>query len=408
MTDKTVGNHDLIDLQLSLDWQSELGRHREIRHYQDYNIWRDLDLLPPELQREILNQPLNHSGNIRLEAGDLIPAYDKQRRHQVSLESFHGHYQGRMLKPQLGRFYPQGMVEGLPGVYSDSILPLRITSLDEKRMTCDLNHPLAGRELTLGSRINAVHGAPEEHGGRCQDALQPLLRGPGMQIRADAQATDFFSDDPFKRLDETDDGLFYRMSRMLDHLDSRALEELSRLHADLLPVGADILDLMASFDSHLPDSIDPLCVTGLGMNEEELAANTRLTSRLTHDLNREAGLPFENDSFDAVLCSLSVEYLTQPLEVFREVKRVLRPGGIFITSFSNRWFPPKVIGLWIDLHEFERMGLVSEYYLLTGGFGPIHTWSQKGLRRPLEDKYGAQSAVSDPLFAVWAYKEGGD
>jgi hypothetical protein len=41
----------------------------------------------------------------------------------------------------------------------------------------------------------------------------------------------------------------------------------------------------------------------------------------------------------------------------------------------------------------------------TEGFGTLYTWSQRGLQRPHEDKYGAQLAWSDPLYGVWAYKE---
>jgi ubiquinone/menaquinone biosynthesis C-methylase UbiE len=38
-------------------------------------------------------------------------------------------------------------------------------------------------------------------------------------------------------------------------------------------------------------------------------------------------LPFNNDSFDVVLCSVSVDYLTRPMGVFKEVHQVLKPSG---------------------------------------------------------------------------------
>ncbi len=98
----------------------------------------------------------------------------------------------------------------------------------------------------------------------------------------------------------------------------------------------------------------------------------------------------QNNRFDAVVCTVSVEYLIKPVEVFAEVKRILKPGGRFIVTFSNRWFPPKVVRVWEGIHEFERMGLVLEYFLLAGGFSNLETWSLRGLPRPLDDKYAGQ------------------
>jgi SAM-dependent methyltransferase len=153
---------------------------------------------------------------------------------------------------------------------------------------------------------------------------------------------------------------------MTDHLDARALSEVSELYGSLLTSGSRVLDLMASVNSHIPQGVQPVSVVGIGMNEDELATNPLLSERVLHDLNSENSLPFGDNSFDAVVCTVSVEYLVHPIEIFSEITRILKPGGIFINTFSNRWFPPKVTALWIDLHEFERVGLVSEYYLRTG------------------------------------------
>jgi SAM-dependent methyltransferase len=101
------------------------------------------------------------------------------------------------------------------------------------------------------------------------------------------------------------------------------------------------------------------------------------------------------------MCTVSVEYLTHPLAVFSEVARVLRPGGRFVVTVSNRWFPPKAIRVWKELHEFERMGLVMEYFLLSGAFRRLQTQSMRGLPRPADDKYAHQLMHSDPVYAVW-------
>jgi SAM-dependent methyltransferase len=143
-------------------------------------------------------------------------------------------------------------------------------------------------------------------------------------------------------------------------------QKITNLYTRVLPVGARILDLMVSVDSHVADGLQPVSVAGLGMNREELNANPRRNECLAHDLNPDPGLPFADASFNAAVCS--VEYLTDPLAEFAEVWRALKPGEVFINSFSSRWFPPKAINLWIDLHEFERMGLVGGVLSAHRGF----------------------------------------
>ena len=404
MSNKTVGTHDIIELRLTLDWESEQGRHRDVRHFSAYNVWRDLDLLPAPLRQEILDRPVGYSGAAQFAAGDPAPQHDSYLVQTIKEKDFERHFHGREVEPHLGRFYPAGIVKRLPGSFSGSVVPLRITAMEPGNLTCDRNHPLADRELTIGCTIHGIHHAPEEHGGRCQDVLPDLLHGPGMQVRARRRPTDFFSGDGFRRTDETPDAAFYAMPRTIDHLDETALQEVTGLYARLLPAGARVLDLMAGVNSHLAAVSTPAAVTGLGMNTEELDANPALTAHLVQDLNQDPELPFQEDSFDAVICTASVEYLTRPLEVFVEVNRVLKRGGVFINTFSNRWFPTKAIALWSDLHEFERMGLVSEYFMRTAGFGPVDTWSQRGLKRPQGDRYSGLTPWSDPLYAVWSHK----
>jgi SAM-dependent methyltransferase len=306
------------------------------------------------------------------------------------------------IEPRYGRFYPKGILENVDGVFRGDMRPARLIGQDETHLTFDFNHPLSRYPARLEVEIGEVHPAPDEHGGRCNDILETLLKGPGMQVRTDRdRPTDFFSDAPFQRMDPSDDALFYTMPRMLNHLDTVAQSQVRALYRRLLRPGSEILDLMSSFNSHLPDELLPARVTGLGMNNEELEANAVLSKRLVHDLNRDPGLPFGEARFDAVICNLSVEYLTDPFAVFREVARVLRPGGLFVLPFSNRWFPPKVINLWHNLHEFERAGLVLEYFLASEAFEGLESLSVRGLTRPEDDLHIQASPFSDPIHAVW-------
>jgi SAM-dependent methyltransferase len=212
----------------------------------------------------------------------------------------------------------------------------------------------------------------------------------------------------FRREDESDDALFYEPPRLVSHLDTTALNTVERLAAGLI-VETDpaILDLMASVDSHLPSKRTFARVTGLGMNEAELRENPSLTSRVVHDLNADPKLPFPSETFDIVLNVVSVEYLTRPVEVFTEVGRVLKPGGLFLVVFSTRWFPPKVIRAWEDAREEERIGIVEEFFRSAGVFEAPEYFISMGLPRPEGDRYFHLGVPSDPVFAVFAEKVGG-
>jgi SAM-dependent methyltransferase len=221
-----------------------------------------------------------------------------------------------------------------------------------------------------------------------------------MQVRWEGKPTDFFSDRPFKRADENGDRRFYEKPRFVAHLDDRALEHIRTIYGGVLRPGMKVLDLMSSWRSHVPETMRLGSLVGLGLNEEELKNNPQLASYVVHDLNENPKLPFDDNTFDAIICTSSVEYMTQPLEVFGDCARILKPDGIFIHTFSTRWFPPKVVRIWSEISEFERMGLVMEYFLRTGLYGNLETRSLRGWPRPVSDQYYPRVRHSDPVFSV--------
>jgi SAM-dependent methyltransferase len=173
----------------------------------------------------------------------------------------------------------------------------------------------------------------------------------------------------FDRQDESDDAHFYAAPRFVVHIDAATIESLTNAYRELLPAGGEILDLMSSWVSHLPEDVAFGRVAGLGMNGEELAGNPRLDDRATHDLNREPSLPYADESFDAVVNAVSIQYLTRPVEVFRSVARVLRPGGLHVVAMSHRCFPTKAIRAWHVLPVPERLAVVQGYFEQAGGYG---------------------------------------
>ena len=148
---------------------------------------------------------------------------------------------------------------------------------------------------------------------------------------------------------------------------------------------------MSSWRSHLPQELKPSRVVGLGMNAKEMAENPQLDSYLVHNLNQNPGMAFADAEFDAAVCTVSVQYMTKPVEIFREVNRVLKPGGLFVLSFSNRCFSTKAIVAWFTSTDAQHVQLVESYFEAAGH------WS-----KPETAAHTPKN--SDPLYAVWGYK----
>lgn len=200
-----------------------------------------------------------------------------------------------------------------------------------------------------------------------------------------------FRPEHFQRADDSDDDAFYVEPRLVAHIDDPARAALAGFYRDTLAPNGDILDLMSSYHSHLPDDVPFKSVVGLGMNAVELAENRQLTGRVIHDLNKNPELPFPDTTFDACLLAVSAQYLIHPVAVFASIGRVLRPNGCLIVSYSNRLFPTKAIELW------QRIGMEDRGRLLS-----IYCWEAKRFRDVEVRDISPAADVSDPLWVVTA------
>jgi SAM-dependent methyltransferase len=199
----------------------------------------------------------------------------------------------------------------------------------------------------------------------------------------------------FRRIDESDDELFYSQPRLVVHIDEGAIKKVGRLYARLLPQEGAILDLMSSWRSHMPEQLRPARLVGLGMNRPEMEDNPALTEVVIHNLNQNPALPFAEGEFDGAVVTVSIQYMTRPLEIFRGVAKVLKPGAPFIASFSNRMFPTKAVAIWHSLGEFDRVRLVSRYFQQSGNFENMEVIDMSAPTEP----------PSDPIWAVVGYRK---
>ena len=395
----------IVTFEAALIWSSTYATHTDRQLFEGWNLWRDF--FPGDLGERLARAAAGERVRARFRAGELVPdPYDPALVRTLRRAQFVGRLPGgEALAPHVGRFYPRTFLREVPEFFAGDRRPFRCLALDGERMTVDLNHPFAAFEATVEATLLADHGMSAERGGRANDLAQALTdRGPGMQAALPDRDTDFFYPEAFARLDPRPDPQFYREPRFVQHLDTQAIARIQALYARFLQPGMRVLDLMTSWVSHLPEGVEGLTVTGLGLNAAELERNARLNARLVHDLNADARLPFAAETFDAAVCTASVEYLIDPLAVFRELARVLKPGAPLVMTFSDRWFPTKAIALWSELHAFERMALVIDYFRRSGGFTGLATESLRGLPRPPDDKYAGQRPYADPLFAVWGYR----
>jgi SAM-dependent methyltransferase len=199
----------------------------------------------------------------------------------------------------------------------------------------------------------------------------------------------------FQRIDDSDDELFYDAPRFVVHIDDGAIAKVGEIYARILPQGGRILDLMSSWRSHLPAHLRPASVVGVGMNRAEMLDNPALTEVVVHNLNRDPRMPLGDAEFDGAVVTVSIQYMTRPVEIFADVARVLHPGAPFVVTFSNRMFPTKAVAIWHHLSEWDRVQLVGRYFMDSERFEKME----------LIDRSGPSDPPSDPIWAVVGYRK---
>ncbi|WP_026278937.1 methyltransferase domain-containing protein [Thioalkalivibrio sp. ARh3] len=392
--------HKALDVGFTLDWASAEARHRDCL----FLPWLvpAQDAWPGAVGSQLAGAKVGEA--VEVPGEPLVPGWDPAGEVELPSVAFNQRLRRRrVVEPRAGRFYPRAFIAGHAGIEAGDRELFRIGALDDARLVADLNHPLSGVDLQLRARVMAFYEQGRDDDRVVDVARLLTVRGPGMQARWHGRPTAFWSGDACEREDSAPDREFYASPRLVHHLDATARARIAALYATLIPSGARVLDLMSSWASHLDQVRGPEAVVGLGMNHEELAANATLDQGLVHDLNRQPAIPLPSASFDAVVCTASVEYLTRPQAVFASVREVLRPGGVFVVTFSDRCFPTKAIAVWEQLYDFEHMGLVLDLFL-RAGFDDLSTLSLRGLPRPPDDPYARRLDYADPVFAVWGWR----
>jgi len=142
-------------------------------------------------------------------------------------------------------------------------------------------------------------------------------------------------------------------------------------------------------------------VVGLGMNAAEMEKNPILTSYILQDLNTSPTIPPQIGLLDATVCTVSIDYLTQPLAVMKSLLARTKVGGKVHLVISNRCFPSKVVGRWLRVGEEERVQMVGDY-LWWGG------WRGVEVVEVCDGGGGGWFGGVDPLWVVRGMKVEGE
>lgn len=235
-----------------------------------------------------------------------------------------------------------------------------------------------------------------------------------------------FTPADFEREDSASDAAHYVMPRFVQHVDAAAAyalrlvyeEELCAISGEVGGRPLNVLDVGASWVSHLEHGREFGRVCGVGLNSDELERNGVLTEYFVQDLNAHPNLPtLLSNSYDVAVCSFSIQYFKRPRELLAELLRVLRPGGVVLVAFSDRMFPTKAVAAWRDAGRgcgghaasAERARIVATYLHFAGrggGDGGGGTGPHGAFRVPHWLDASPDPGRTDPLHVVLARKEG--
>ena len=350
-------NDDAIGaLRFSVTWSLDDADHEEIFIGRRFNAVNDI--FPPGMRGELEGKRTGESVTLAYEPRHCIPRFRESKVLTRTLDRLRKKtVRGEPIVPRLGRFYPQGHIDGLLDVYPDTLTPFRLTGLTDETFTADCNHPLARVPVTFEAQIQYMERRDEgTYGSLTHWREKTCDWGPGMQARHNGAPTDFFFPGFHDPLGPADGP-----SRP-PAMDATARRNVAALTARFMDPAMRVLDLA------------PGSAPGAG-------------------------------NFDGALCHHGFETLTDPVAMLERAASRLPKGAPVVIAFTESLDPHRTVKGWTGLHPFERMGLVLHYLRLSGLDRDMATVSLRNDWREQDDpRFMETKGVSDPVYVVCGHK----
>jgi len=175
----------------------------------------------------------------------------------------------------------------------------------------------------------------------------------------------------------------------------RGTRPFFRLCREQIPSGAEILEIGSGPDNECSRMLSEIgTVTGLDV-DPDVKNNQWLANAFVFDGKQ---MPFADGSFDACVSNFVLEHVAHPGAHFKEVARVLRPGGVYCLRTPNL-FHYVSMGAYMMPHSMHLMLANRLRKLADDAHDPYPTWFRSNTRTRLR-KLCSISGLDKPAITM--------
>lgn len=172
-------------------------------------------------------------------------------------------------------------------------------------------------------------------------------------------------------------------SDIMTEIPEKSAKMLTEHYRFYLRDGMDVLELGAAEESYLPEGLKLSSHIGVGACQSLMDKNPALTKSFVTNLNDvipENGMKSEElramgtNKFDVILMANTIDFLTNPREVFRSAWFLLKPGGTMIVPFTNTEaysgkFDRVQTRMWRERNDDQHMWICGSFFQFSAGDG---------------------------------------